>query len=334
MADALTEWANWLAAHPIVYSASSDETIATFAQKTIAELTRIYELMGRLRQNDASVGTSLDDAVPYQFKINTLKDEILIRDSTGSNWISLGMVSKNFGITPAAIKALAIKNNVTSISAGNDADKPLAIDSVAGDLYISLDQKRTYRMGNVDWELILSLNVEDFLGYEKLITQSKVSETAGVGKIPIANSNGEINYNTTGNAAKIANKNIDVTDIADGRVLVYREGPNAFVFEAKGSAGSGGASEITDIAISTGTTYSSSKIEELLAKKTNVTGNLTAYNVSYDSLGEISTVTIDLVTYSVLRDALGRLDTISDGTTTTKALYNKHGQYLGMEEVK
>lgn len=43
----------------------------------------------------------------------------------------------------------------------------------------------------------------------------------------------------TGNANKIAAKQVDTTDIADGTILVYRSFENKFVFESKGVIGAG-----------------------------------------------------------------------------------------------
>jgi hypothetical protein len=324
------EWANWPVGHQIVYSASSDESIATLTQKVIAETDRIYSLLARLRQHDAGTGTALDDSVPYQFKIDTLTDKILIRNVDNSAWIMLGSVSKYFGITPAQISAVATKGGITSIAVGNDADKPLATSSTQGDMYIGLDQKKVYLMGASDWELILSLNVQNLIGYETLVTLSQTATVAAAGKIPVANISGELEYSITGNAAKIANKAIDATNIADGRVLVYRDTTGGFVFESKGGTGTTGTSEIDDNTTSTGMTYSSTKIEKLLSQKSNITGSLTPYSVTYDDTGRIATVTINSVNYTITYDNSGRLESISNGTATVTAQYNKYGQYLGL----
>lgn len=324
------EWADWKAAHPIVYSAASDESVASMSQKLIAEVDRIYSMLARLRRHDASSGTVVDDSIPYQFKVDTLANKLLIRNADNSAWINLGSISEYFGITPAQISAVATKGGIVSLQAGLDANKPLVISSAEGDMYLATDQKKLYRRNATDWELLLSLNVTNLNGYDTLVLKEQLAQTPGSGKIPVANTGGLLEYSITGNAAKIANKSIDTTDLADGRVLVYRDTVGGFVFETKGGTGVNGVSEIDDTQASTGTTYSSTKLLDLLKKKVDVTGDLTAYSVAHDAKGRIATVTVGSVTYTVTYDANGRLESISNGTTTLTAKYNAYGQYLGL----
>lgn len=327
----MAEYKQWAPAHPIIYSAASDETIATGSQKIIAEFAHIYELLSRLRMMDASNGTSLDDAVPYQFKINTLTGELMARNTDNSGWIVLGKIANNFGFDAASVGAVPTSAGITSMNAGPDANKPLAAASKPGDWYIAVDQKKMYRMGDKDWELMLSLNAGNLIGYEKIITTDDVSSTAAPNKIPKANSTGGLDFDITGSAGKILGKSIDPTALADGRVLVYRDTAGGFVFEAKGGGGSG--SDIDDNNISTGTTYSSAKIVSAMACKQDITGNLSPFSCTYDSTGEYKTISVGKKTYTISRDSYGRLDTISDGSSTVKASYNTNGQFLGMEAV-
>ena len=204
------------------------------------------------------------------------------------------------------------------------------VSSAEGDVYLATDQKKFYRRNATDWEVMLSLNVANLNGYDTLVLKEQLAQTPGAGKVPVANTGGLLEYSITGNAAKIANKSIDTTDLADGRILVYRDTAGGFVFETKGGTGVNGVSEIDDTQASTGTTYSSTKLLTLLEKKVDVTGDLTAYSVTHDAKGRIATVTVGSVTYTVTYDTNGRLESISNGTTTLTAKYNAYGQYLGL----
>jgi len=330
------EYAPWEPAHAVIYSPAADETVMSAWQKYIAECARLYQLLARVRTMDAGNGTAVADAVPYQLRVNTVTDELLVRQRDNSDWTTLGKLAEHFGIEPEDIDAVRTSGGVVSWSAGMDADRPLAISTKTGAWYLSIDQKKLYRMGASDWELVFSLDVRNLLNYDSLVLQTEVSTTAGASKIPRADADGKLSFDTTGSAAKVAGYPVDVTDIKDGTTLVYRDIAAGFVMEKKGGgSGEGGSSEISDTEVTTETTYSSKKIESLLEKKADKAGNLSSVFVvnEFDENGEPKKVIADGTTvYEISRDSLGRLASITDGTTKVTAIYNDAGQFLGMED--
>ena len=328
------EYAPWEPAHPVVYSAASDEMVMTAWQKYIAECARLYTLLNRVRTMDAGAGTAVDDCVPYQLKVNTVTDELLVRQKDNSAWTTLGKLAEHFGVTPEDIDAVRTSGGVVSWSAGRDADRPLAASTATGTWYLATDQKKLYRMGASDWDLVFSLDVRNLMNYDTLVLQTEVSTVAGAAKIPRADADGKLTFDTTGSAAKVAGYPVDTTDIKDGTTLVYRDASACFVMERKGGSGGSGDSEISDSEVSTGTTYSSKKIETLLAEKADKTGNFSAVFMveAFDANGEPSKVSTGSTVYTITRDTDGRLTAITDGTTTIAAKYNDAGQFLGMEE--
>lgn len=62
------------------------------------------------------------------------------------------------------------------------------------------------------------------------------------GKLAVLNDDGILPYSTN----RIAGKRVDMANMADGLVLVYREATNTFTFEAKGGLGAAAALTIKD----------------------------------------------------------------------------------------
>ena len=62
------------------------------------------------------------------------------------------------------------------------------------------------------------------------------------GKLAVLNEDGMLPYSTN----RIAGKRVDMANMADGLVLVYREATNTFTFEAKGGLGAAAALTIMD----------------------------------------------------------------------------------------
>ena len=48
--------AEWQEKYPVEYSAASDENIDSWVQKYIAEISRLYLLLNRVRRNDSKAG--------------------------------------------------------------------------------------------------------------------------------------------------------------------------------------------------------------------------------------------------------------------------------------
>ena len=155
-----------------------------------------------------------------------------------------------------------IKNN------GGDIGQISIINSAPsggnnGDIAVDITNKRMYQKDDGMWNLIFSLRASDLADYADLITQEDVSTAAEADKIPRADNTGKLPNNIAGSPDKIAGKKIVSDAMTDGTTPVYRssadDGNGAFVFE-KTSA----SSVIDDTQEGISSTYSSSKIQDLL----------------------------------------------------------------------
>ena len=79
----------WKAKWPVEYSAASDENIDSWVQKYIAEIDRIYQLLHRVRVQDAAAGEP-EDTVPYQWHFETLTNTLFIRNPADAAWVPVG----------------------------------------------------------------------------------------------------------------------------------------------------------------------------------------------------------------------------------------------------
>lgn len=76
----------------------------------------------------------------------------------------------------------------------------------------------------------------------KLKTPRTITLTGAVTGTATFDGSGNVTIRTqgvSGNASSIINKPVDGANITDGTILVYRQGPNKFVMESKGTVGSG-----------------------------------------------------------------------------------------------
>lgn len=104
------------------------DTIDDFAQKHMAEITRIFRFLNDLKTNSIN-GVEYTEPSAGQFKVED--DKIYIRNSTNDEWLLLGKVAKNFGF-----------ENVTTAALGG---KPLDV-AVLGD-----GQILVYRASDDSW---------------------------------------------------------------------------------------------------------------------------------------------------------------------------------------
>ena len=155
-----------------------------------------------------------------------------------------------------------IKNN------GGDIGKISIVNSTPsgganGDIAIDITNKRMYQKNSNTWNLIFSLRASDLSDYDNLITQEDVSATAQADKIPRADSTGKLPNDIAGSPDKIADKKIISDAMVDGTTPVYRSsadgGNGGLVFEKVAAS-----SVIDDTQQSISTTYSSSKISDLI----------------------------------------------------------------------
>ena len=134
--------AEWQVGYPVDYSSASDENIDSLTQKYIAEVERVYTLLGRLRRLDGSA-TEQTDTVANQFKADYVTNTLFLRNMANDGWIELGKLTEHFGHTPAYIGAVANSGGVPSIQVGLLADRPATEKD--GAVYIASDKDQKYR---------------------------------------------------------------------------------------------------------------------------------------------------------------------------------------------
>lgn len=135
---------------------------------------------------------------------------------------------------PLIYKAL---NNIRVMAAGSEEPEPYQLKAENDILYIRNKE-------NTDW--IVFGEVKAFLGIKESLTDKMLTEEKDVAtavgqpnKLVRTNASGKFDADITGNADKIANKEISAPTLEDGNILVYREAQGKFVPETKGVAGSG-----------------------------------------------------------------------------------------------
>lgn len=128
-------------------------------------------------------------------------------------------------------------NNIRVMAAGSKEPEPYQLKAENDILYIRNKE-------NTDW--IVFGEVKAFLGIkesltDKLLTEEKdvATEVGQPNKLVRTNASGKFDADITGNAGKIANKEISAPTLEDGNVLVYRESEGKFVPETKGAVGTG-----------------------------------------------------------------------------------------------
>ena len=208
------------------------DTVDDFAQKYMAEMTRIYQFLNNLREHN-STGTEQVEPVSYQIKVED--DKIYIRNFANDAWIYLMAVASHGGFRSDTFGKLAY---------GSASDKPTSGVST-GDTYWG-DDGRVYRYNGEKWSLLLSLNVADLTGYDTLITKNDVTTPTDTTtiykepqKIPRTNDNGVLPFDISGNAGSIAGVKNEVNNLQDGEVLTYRTVSNSWRNEPKGAVGAG-----------------------------------------------------------------------------------------------
>ena len=131
--------AEWQEKYPVEYSAASDENIDSWVQKYIAEIARLYELIGRLRRLDGSA-VELTDTVAYQLRADYVTNKLLLRDKENKNWIELGLLEEKFGHTSEYLGVVANHGNVPSLQMGLESERPETEEVNA--IYIAYDTKK------------------------------------------------------------------------------------------------------------------------------------------------------------------------------------------------
>ena len=169
--------AEWQEKYPVEYSAASDENIDSWVQKYIAEIARLYELLGRLRRLDGSA-VELTDTVAYQLRADYVTNKLLLRDKENKNWIELGLLEEKFGHTPEYLGVVANHGNVPSLQMGIESERPETEEVNA--IYIAHDTKKKYRYDN-GWNLMNVVIPEDIV---TVAAPNKLLRLNDKGKLP------------------------------------------------------------------------------------------------------------------------------------------------------
>ena len=167
----------WGVGYPVEYSSASDENIDSWVQKYIAEIARLYELIGRLRRLDGSA-VELTDTVAYQLRADYVTNKLLLRDKENKNWIELGLLEEKFGHTPEYLGVVANHGNVPSLQMGIESERPETEEVNA--IYIAHDTKKKYRYDN-GWQLMNVVIPEDIV---TVAAPNKLLRLDDNGKLP------------------------------------------------------------------------------------------------------------------------------------------------------
>ena len=209
----------WTSENPINYQYGG-ETYDSLFRKTKLNFDQVFRLLNILRAGGAQAGLDATDSVPYQVRINTNDDCIYIRDKNNEQYIFLGEMAENFGITPEKISAIKNGGNVGKIGGGLDAAKPMTGNST-NDLYLATDTFTIYRWTGSAWKVFLSLQFNKLLNYEAYCVNRNEVAYNGKDKIPRLDAvTGKGNFDITGSPERILGYEIDVQDFKDGDVLV------------------------------------------------------------------------------------------------------------------
>ena len=220
------------------------DTIDDFAQKHIAEMKRIFQFLNDLREHKT---TGIEVVEPAAGMLKVEDDKIYIRNSNNDEWVLLGEAKKNFGFTAKTIGAVASsKDGLGKITIGNDADKPLT-DNANNDVYFAVDTSSVYIFLSDAWKLFVTLDAKKLAGIDEYVTKSMTVASGGnEGNIPVIGANGILNFDTTGNAGKLAGIAVTADKIKDGQVLTYRAASGGWRNEDKGTVGAGKSLVIRD----------------------------------------------------------------------------------------
>lgn len=215
------------------------DTLNEFALKYMSEIPRIYQFLNNIRTHNSD-GSEQVEPEPYQLKVED--DKFYVRNKANDNWLYLFDVAKNGGMR---------SDSFGKQSAGSLASRPQT-GNTAGDVYWDTDNGRIYMWLSDAWHLILSLHVEDLVGYENVLTKSDLAEPSSgtlattPNKLVRLNANGVMPVNVAGNAGQLAGVNVEIDNLQDGQALTYRKASNVWHNENKGVVGAGKALAIKD----------------------------------------------------------------------------------------
>ena len=222
----------WEVRNPIDYSASGDD-IDTAAQKVKAEFEIVYQLLNRLRSNDATISANVQDPAPYQLHVNTSNGTISIRNGANTDWILLGKVDEHFGINAEQIGAITREGVIGKIYSGTSlSSRPATAQTY--DLYYDMQNKRIYYYDGTAWQIFLSLQFMDISNYEEYcVLRSEVGYSGADKVLRLDKVTGKGNIDIAGSPDKLLGHPIEVSNLQDEDVLTYNAERQKFVNKAR-----------------------------------------------------------------------------------------------------
>ena len=319
--------AKWEVTNQIEYPT---DTIALCSQKTRDEFILIYNLLNRLRNLDATNGTTTDTE-PYQLHVDTSTNKLQMRNADNTSWIELGKIDENyFGLTPENISAVKNTGTVGAIYSGNDSTKPTN-NLKAYDLYFAFDSKKLYYWTGTTWQLFLSLNFENLINYAQYCVLKSEVDYSGKNKIlRLDATTGKANVSITGSAAQVDGKSFAFSNVANDEIIIYDSATKNFVNRSKNTALSEYAktsdlaayAKSADMAVTlsgyTKTTDLNSKLANYVTS-TNLTSTLNGYAKTSDVESKIAT---SLTAYSTTSDVAVTLASYAKTIIPIKIIYD------------
>lgn len=290
------------------------DTVADFAQKYMAEITRIYQFLNNLRSHNTAGPEQIE---PDSFQIIVEDNKLKIRNEANTEWITLMKVEQNGGFSSETFGKL---------TSGDGSSMPTTGVNTY-DTYLDTAHGKMYMWLNDSWQLLLSLDVTDLTGYDTLITESDVVSTETVthtpNKLVRTNANGVLPVDVLGNAGMIAGIRNEVNNLTDGQVLTYRAASNSWRNEPKGVVGAGASLIIND-----GETqlaeYSGDEQKIVDIGTTAVSTELSAHKASTMAHADLlhlrkteTAYTAGDIAYSPLLPSWARLECVKAGTTSS-----------------
>lgn len=226
----MAEW-NMTENNVIDYSPTGDD-VDSFSQKVDRNLKQLFELVNILHSSGSTTGLSEDDAVAGEIRANLADGGIYIRSADNKEWIMIGEMSPNFGVTPEKINAVRNGGGLGKIYAGTEAAMNVMKSSElsTNDVFLTIDTFRAFRWTGSNWQIFLSRNFGEILNYEKYCVSREEIGYDGRDKIlRLDKETGKGNIDITGSPDKIFDKEIDFQDLRDGHAIVFNAEKNKWV---------------------------------------------------------------------------------------------------------
>lgn len=216
------------------------ETLGGFAEKYMATVTHIFQLLNLLHSNGAMAGLDDSGAQPYSWAIDTTNDTVYIRNGDNTEWVPMGSVAPWWGLDATQLGAIKNKGGMVGFKLGLESDLP-PTDNETYDFYFAWDAGRLYIWTGSDWRVFLSRQFKDMLDYEKYcINRNEVGYNGADKILRLDKKTGKGNISITGSAEcilgfpietpiKLKEDGTTTTGIKDGDALVFNADKQKFV---------------------------------------------------------------------------------------------------------